>query len=161
MKSMPYTFPFGTQNSFSVAAALLVCAFGLAGATSSSADESAALGTPVEDDMHEFMEYVFQPTYLRLKASMAELTADKANWKAIKSDGLILAESANLLSGRNSEGEALWQKHASETRQAGATLYAAAKAKDVEQTRASYVSMLTRCNACHQDFADGEHQLKP
>ena len=32
-----------------------------------STDEAA----PVEDSMHEFMEYVFQPTYLRLKASMA------------------------------------------------------------------------------------------
>ena len=28
-------------------------------------------GVPVEPDMHEFMEYVFQPTYKRLKHSIA------------------------------------------------------------------------------------------
>ncbi len=97
--------------------ALSVFLSGHAVAPAALADE-AALGTPVEDDMHEFMEYVFQPTYLRLKASMAELSASQADWKAIKSDALILAESANLLGGRHSEGETLWQQHATATRQA-------------------------------------------
>ena len=141
--------------------ALLSVLFTLLGVLPLIADDGAGVALPVEEDMHEFMEYVFQPTYQRLKRSMADLSADQANWKAIKSDALILAESANLLIGRATEGETLWQKHATETRQAGATLYLAAKAKDVEQSRAGYVSMLSRCNACHQDFADGEHQLQP
>ena len=45
-------------------------------------DEAA----PVEDSMHEFMEYVFQPTYPRLKHSMMAVPADNKGWKAIKSD---------------------------------------------------------------------------
>ncbi len=36
---------------------------------------------PVEDSMHEFMEYVFQPTYLRLKQSMAAAPADNKDGK--------------------------------------------------------------------------------
>ena len=36
-----------------------------------SPDAGVEVAVPVEDSMHEFMEYVFQPTYLRLKASMA------------------------------------------------------------------------------------------
>ena len=121
---------------------------------------SAAEIVAVEDDMHELMEYVFQPTYGRLKASIAALAGEQANWKAIKSDSLILAEAANLLIGRG-DGVELWQIHAVETRQTGATLYAAAKARDAQQTRASFISMLARCNACLQDFADGEYQLEP
>ena len=51
----------------------------------------------VEDSMHEFMEYVYQPTYKRLKTSMKAEPADRNGWKAIKADSLILAESANRL----------------------------------------------------------------
>jgi hypothetical protein len=123
-----------------------------------NAQEAAA---PVEDDMHEFMEYVFQPTYLRLKQSMAALNANQTDWKAIKSDALILAESTNLLLHRGQTDDPAWSKHAVATRQAGATFYAAAKASDVEQTRAGYVGMLTRCNACHEEFTGGEPKLVP
>jgi hypothetical protein len=130
-------------------------------AIAAAAEDEVALGTPVEDDMHEFMEYVFQPTYQRLKASMAELSAEKANWGAIKSDALILAEASNLLGGRGEFEDEVWLKHAAETRKAGASLYRAAKAKSIEQARAEYKSMLGRCNACHDDFAQGEHQLEP
>jgi hypothetical protein len=37
------------------------------------ATQTATGANPVESDMHEFMEYVFSPTYERLKASMASL----------------------------------------------------------------------------------------
>ena len=39
--------------------------------------------TIVEDSMHEFMEYVFQPTYKRLKVSMATEPEDKAGWLSL------------------------------------------------------------------------------
>lgn len=39
-----------------------------------AADDAATAGAvvPVEDDMHEFMEYVFQPTFRRLQAGNGE-----------------------------------------------------------------------------------------
>lgn len=117
---------------------------------------------PVESDMHEFMEYVFQPTYLRLKEQMAKEPADNQAWKAIKSDGLILAESGNLLLMRKSEEDpADWMRHSTKVREAGGQLYAAAKAKDYRTARQHYETMLTNCNACHDQFAGGEHQLEP
>lgn len=126
------------------------------------ADAGPAAPEPVEDDMHEFMEYVFQPTYLRLKASMAEEPADNQAWKAIKSDSLILAEGGNLLLVRPPEEEAdSWNAHAVAVRELGGELYAAAKAKDYEASRRHYTAMLIQCNRCHDDFAEGEHQLKP
>jgi hypothetical protein len=122
----------------------------------------AAAGAPVEPDMHEFMEYVFQPTYLRLKSQMAADPADNAAWKAIKADALTLAEGGNLLLIRQPEDDrADWARHSVQVRDAGGQLYRAAQAKDAQSTRKHYQAMLTRCNACHKQFAGGEYQLEP
>ncbi len=116
----------------------------------------------VEDSMHEFMEYVFQPTYKRLKVSMAAEPKDKAGWKAIKSDSLILAESCNLLFARAPKENADdWNNHSVKSREDGAKLYKAAGAKQFAQATAAYKSMLENCNACHRQFEKGRHILKP
>ena len=117
---------------------------------------------PVEDDMHEFMEYVFQPTYNRLKTAMAKEPTDNNTWKAIKSDALILAEGGNLLLMRKPDRHAdVWDEHSVVVRKLGGKLYQAAKKKDYRAARGSYTSMLMKCNSCHRAFADGEHQLEP
>ena len=124
----------------------------------SAADEAKI----VEDSMHEFMEYVFQPTYKRLKVSMAAEPADNAGWKAVKSDSLILAESCNLLFVRKpDENAADWAKHAVASRDAGAELYKAAREKKFEPATAAYKMMLDNCNACHRQFEKGRHILTP
>lgn len=116
----------------------------------------------VEDSMHEFMEYVFQPTYRRLKVAMATEPADNKGWKAIKSDSLILAESCNLLFARTPDEDAAdWNKHATASRTDGAALYHAAGAKDFAKATATYKAMLNNCNACHRQFEDGKHILEP
>lgn len=116
----------------------------------------------VEDSMHEFMEYVFQPTYRRLKVSMATEPSDKNGWKAIKSDALILAESCNLLFARIPDEDAAdWAKHAAASRTDGAALYQAARAKDFGKATKSYKAMLDNCNACHKQFENGKHILAP
>ncbi|MFN8709630.1 MAG: hypothetical protein ACK526_01620 [Planctomyces sp.] len=126
---------------------------------SSAADSEVV---PVEDSMHEFMEYVFQPTYKRLKVSMATAPADNAGWKNIKSDSLILAESCNLLYGRKpTEHGEDWVKHATDSRTGGAALYKAARAKDFAAATTAWKGMLESCNACHRQFEDGKHILQP
>lgn len=126
------------------------------------ADRAADAGVPVEPDMHEFMEYVFQPTYKRLKAQMAAEPADNQGWKAIKADALTLAEGGNLLLIRQPEDDRKdWTRHSIQVRDLGGQLYRAAGAKDFKTARQRYEAMLTNCNACHQQFAGGEHQLKP
>jgi hypothetical protein len=73
-------------------------------------DAKAAAAAPVEDDMHEFMEYVFEPTFKRLQQQMAVKEKDRAVWKQIKSDSLILAEGGNLTMMRGGKDSADWTK---------------------------------------------------
>ena len=117
---------------------------------------------PVEEDVHEFMEYVNQPTYRRLKGSMAEITTDAPDWNAIKSDALILAEVGNLLLFRGQSSESKqWNEHAAMVRGFGKKLYRAADENDIQVSQQAYRSMLNTCNQCHQQFAGGSPQLQP
>lgn len=126
------------------------------------AEEAASDVAPVEPSMHEFMEYVFEPPYKRLKAQLVTEPADRTAFKAIKSDALILAETCNLLIGRPPEAEAAeWVAFSKQVRESGSQLYAAAKNKDAAETRKQWVGMLENCNACHTHFAGGEHMLEP
>ncbi|HIE99105.1 MAG: hypothetical protein ABGZ23_08325 [Fuerstiella sp.] len=116
----------------------------------------------VEDSMHEFMEYVFQPTYRRLKVTMAAEPVDNSGWKALKSDSLILAESCNLLFARLPEKNADdWARHATASRSEGSALYQAARGKDFVKATSAYKRMLNNCNACHRQFENGKHILVP
>lgn len=131
-------------------------------AQAGDAAKAAAGVEPVEKDMHEFMEYVFEPTFQRLKPAMASEPADSKGWKVIKADGLILAEGGNLLLARQPEEEAdEWNRLATTVRKHGGELYAAGKKKDFSAAKSAYVAMVTSCNECHQKFAGGEHQLEP
>jgi len=127
------------------------------------AEEPAKLRPePVEESMHEFMEYVYEPAYKRLRANMAAEPAGKKQWKAIKGDALTLAEASNLLLNRLPKKDpAAWMEITGEVRTQGAKFYAAAGKGEYKAARAAYEAMITRCNACHQKFADGEYQLKP
>jgi len=117
---------------------------------------------PVEPDMHEFMEYVFQPTFRRLKPAMATAPTDNKIWKAIKADALILAEGGNLLLMREPQDDiADWMNHSVEVRDFGGEFYRAARAKDHTTARKHYEAMIESCNACHHQFANGEHILAP
>ena len=133
-------------------------------ANTALAQEAAPEDKPVEPSMHEFMEYVCEPPYKRLQTQIAAAPAatERAAWKAIKSDALILAEAGNLLLRRPPEKDAAaWVAHSKKVRDTGALLYAAAKKKDAAETRKQWEGLLENCNACHTQFADGEHMLKP
>ncbi|MEZ6090849.1 MAG: hypothetical protein R3C05_23075 [Pirellulaceae bacterium] len=117
---------------------------------------------PVEEDMHEFMEYYNEPTFKRLQDAMRKIENGGGDWGAIKSNGLILAEVGNLLQfrGQSSESQA-WDKHAIAVRDAGEQLYQAAGKKDAKQSQQAFRSMIDNCNACHQQFAGGSPRLQP
>ena len=121
-------------------------------------EKSAA---PVEDDMHEFMEYVFEPTYLRLKEQMAVEKKDRPVWKKIKSDALILAEGGNLTLMCSANDSPEWAEFWHFGGEFGGQLYQAAKKNDAAAASKNYTAMLGQCNACHKKFAGGKHQLKP
>ncbi|MEX2288437.1 MAG: hypothetical protein WD648_15175 [Planctomycetaceae bacterium] len=129
--------------------------------TAAAQEGKQTASTPVEDDMHEFMEYVFEPTYLRLKEQMAVEKKDRQVWKKIKSDALILAEGGNLTMMRGANDSPEWAQFCSSVRDLGGQLYQAGKKNDAEAARKHYTAMLVQCNACHKKFAGGKHQLKP
>jgi hypothetical protein len=129
-----------------------------------NAAQAKTAAKPVEPSMHEFMEYVFEEPYKRLKTNMAAEPANKGAWKGIKSDGLILAEAGNLLILRDSDAgddAADWRRLSAAVRDAGGNFYQAARKRDYAAAKASYATLLQKCNACHDAFADGEHQLAP
>jgi len=117
---------------------------------------------PIETGMHQLMEYYFQPSYVRLKERLAAEPADKAAWRAVKGDALVLAEGGNLLLSRVPAKDGKdWIRHSIESRDAAEKMYAASKKKDYKGTRENFVLMLGKCNACHTQFANGKHQLAP
>lgn len=117
---------------------------------------------PVDTSMHHFMEYVFEPNYKRLKASLASEPKDKQAWKAIKGDALTLAEATNLLMTRGPKQNGYaWAPLSVAVRTRGSELYQAARKSDYTAARKAYTAMLTNCNACHEKYADGKHQLQP
>lgn len=131
-------------------------------AKAGEAEAQSAEPQPVDDDMHHFMEYIFEPAYSRLKTNVAQEPKDKAVWSAVKGDSLTLAECANLLLLRApAENAEAWKKLSLEVRQHGGELYQAARKSDYATARKAYATMIKSCNACHHQFADGEHQLMP
>lgn len=155
-----------------LAALLALPLFCLAGhaADEKAAETPAPAALPngqeiVEPSMHEFMEYVFMPSYKRLKAAMAANPAatDKPGWRLVKAEAIALAESCNLLLIRTpKEGsKADWDKHAIASRAEAAKLYAAAKKFDAAAAKPAYEAMLQSCNACHKQFENGKHILAP
>jgi len=127
----------------------------------SAVTETGAI-KPIDVNMHDFMEGVFQAPYKRLKVAMAKEPADNAAWKAIRSDALILAEGGNLLLARlPEENKADWIKHSELARDAGGEFVATAKKKDFAAAKAAYEKMLIHCNDCHKQFEQGKHILTP
>jgi hypothetical protein len=117
---------------------------------------------PVEDDMHRLMEYFFEPAYARLKERLATEPADNDAWKAVRADALVLAEGSNLLVLHDAEDDQKrWNDDAMKVRDAASAAYAAARKKDLAETRKQYAAMIARCNACHEYSAGGEPVLEP
>jgi hypothetical protein len=117
---------------------------------------------PVDTNMHDLMEGMFQAPYRRLKEAMANEPKDNNGWKAIRSDVLILAEGSNFLVLRKQETEqAKWDEYSLASKLSGETAFKAAKQKNFAETRKAYEAMLIHCNDCHKTFAKGKHQLVP
>lgn len=152
-------FVFGT--TLVIATAIVFALSGPSGVRAAAADDGATM-EPVDESMHHFMEYLYEPRYKSLKAQLADPPADKAAWSVVKADSLTLAEGANLLLTRLPDEKVKnWKAHAVAVRASGGELYQAARKSDYATARKHYEHMLTRCNACHKEFADGKHQLKP
>ena len=125
-------------------------------------NNAAAELVPVDTNMHDYMEGMFQAPYRRLKEAIANEPKDNNGWRAIRSDVLILAEGSNLLILRKQEKDQdKWDAYSIASKQAGEVAFKAAKKKKFAEARSAYESMLVQCNDCHKTFAEGKHQLAP
>lgn len=152
---------FLSSTALLVIAGVAILSDSRAADAGSQAKSSTAL-MPVEDDVHEFMEYAFEPPFTQLKASLSEVPKDNKVWKLVKASSLILAENGNLLMLRGPEEDTdTWNQFAAELRDQGKLLYQAAKKRDFDSSKKHYAGFVAKCNACHETFADGEHIQKP
>ena len=127
-----------------------------------SAADKADTPVPVKASMHDYMEALFQGPYKRLRPAMAAEPKDAAGWKVIRSEALTLAEGSNGLLLRKPEKDAdEWVKHSVAARDAAAEVYKAARAKEFNDAKKAYLTMLGHCNACHKRFDEHNHQLEP
>ena len=134
--------------------------FGIEAADSGKGSDAPAL-RPVEDDVHEFMEYAFEPFFHDLRGAISNPPANKKAWIPVKANSLILAENGNLLMLRGpEENSSTWNELSVALREEGKLLYQAAKKRDYDAAKVHYEKFVTKCNACHQQFADGEHMQK-
>lgn len=147
---------------FCLLTTLIVATLSVALPASKAADNETPQPVAVEDDVHEFMEYAFEPFFHALKSSLATAPKDNKGWKVVKANALILAENGNLLMLRAPEEEAgAWNELAAQLRDEGGKLYRAAKKRDYKVAHPQYVKFVATCNRCHERFADGEHLQKP
>ncbi len=117
---------------------------------------------PVDTNMHDLMEGMFQAPYRRLKEAIASEPKDNNGWKAIRSDVLILSEGSNFLVLRKQETEQTkWDEFSLASKISGEMAFKAAKQKNFAEARKAYEAMLIHCNDCHKTFAKGKHQLVP
>jgi cytochrome c556 len=122
-------------------------------------------GEPI-DNMHHFMEYVFEPRYKELKRALVAEPVDKQTWNKIKVGSLTLAEAANLLITRppdeaQDDQKALWSGYARDVRSEATAVFQAARKKQFTSVRDAFHSTIQKCNACHQMFTEGKYQLEP
>lgn len=93
------------------------------------------------------MSLLFKPSYSRFKKLMRERPEDAADWSAIQSETLLLAECGGNLTTRRGDAIAsvaddYWTKNSNAVRNHGAELYDAAKEKDFEAATRSYRAMI-------------------
>ncbi|MDB4650414.1 hypothetical protein OAE37_01495 [Pirellulaceae bacterium] len=106
------------------------------------------------DNMHHFMEYVYEPVYKELKESLKLEPADKKAWAKVKSGSMILAEASSLLAKRPSEKAdgKKWSEFSAIVNLNGAKLFHAARAKDYDKAQSLFKEMSTGCAKCHEAY---------
>jgi len=146
-----------------------VISVGLASISQDSNDKPAngSAGAAVEDqfvavdNMHHFMEYICEPSYKGLKATLATEPANRKAWKPFKNHSLVLAESISLVALRGPKEEEKskqWKQVSLDVHKHATALYKSSG--DYEQAKQHYGAMIESCNKCHTVFAGGKYQLE-
>jgi hypothetical protein len=104
------------------------------------------------------MEGLAHPNLQAVDRRLKAEPADAAEWKLVRGQSLLMAETANLLMIRPPRGaraEELWMGRATELRDAAGKLARSAAAKDFGKARQALAGVAATCNGCHEMFRIG------
>ena len=102
------------------------------------------------------MDGVAKPNFDGLSKLLKAKPADADGWAFARGQGLLVAETANLLLIRppkTKAGQDVWVPRAVEMRDAGVKVAQAAGAKDYLAARTALAELTNACNRCHTAFA--------
>lgn len=106
------------------------------------------------DNIHHFMEYIYEPVIHELKEAVAKEPADKAGWNSIKSNSLILAETSILLAERKKaeDDSPVWHQSSKLVYDGGSAMYQAARKKDFDVVKKGFGQLVNGCKQCHEKY---------
>lgn len=137
---------------------LLAGVAALAGPMAGSSQPARPAAPPRLEPVAEtklLMEGLAHPNFKAVDRRLQAEPADAEEWKLVRGQSLLLAETANLLMIRPPKGtraEELWMSRATELRDAGGRLARAAAAKDLARSRQALAGVAATCNRCHETF---------
>ena len=100
------------------------------------------------------MEGLAQANYRGVSKNLKEKPVDAETWTFVRGQGLLIAETGNLLMIRppKNEGQDAWFRHATELRETAAALAKYAGNRDYDRSRVALLNIANACNRCHQSF---------
>jgi hypothetical protein len=100
------------------------------------------------------MEGITMPNYTGIGRRLERKPADVETWAVVRGQGLLVAETGNLLMLRppKNQGQDAWMRHATDLRESGAELARQAASRDYDKTRTALADLTNTCNRCHQTF---------
>ena len=111
--------------------------------------------------MSELMLDVIYPTSNAIFYVLRAPPKTEAEWKALRTQALTLAESANLLTTpARAKDQDKWMADAKLLRDVGTAAYRAAQAKNVDAIAALNDQLYEACVQCHVDYRPGYKQPK-
>ena len=106
-------------------------------------------------DTKLLMEGLAHPNFQAVDRRLKAQPADAEEWKLVRGQSLLMAETANLLLIRPPKGtraEELWMGRATDLRDAAGKLARSAAVKDLGRARQALAGVATTCNRCHETF---------
>jgi cytochrome c556 len=101
------------------------------------------------------MEGLAHPNFKAVDRRLKGEPADAEEWKLVRGQSLLLAETANLLMIRPPKGgraEEQWMGRATDLRDAAGKLGRSAASRDLGKSRQSLAGVAAACNRCHETF---------
>jgi len=100
------------------------------------------------------MDGMADANYRGLEKMLKQAPPDVEAWTFVRGQGLLIAETGNLLMLRppRAQGQEVWMQRSTELREAGTALARQASARDYDRSRAALRDVAAVCNRCHQNF---------